>query len=156
MVSTPLEVSKPVAAVSAAGVASENAHGQVMTKTDSAIQKARSGWVCCQNKNTPIAVSKISGTKREATFSASRASSGFSACARSNKRIIAAKTVLSPTFSTWKMSGLSILTVPPTTLSPICFGQGKLSPVSNDSLVLLIPSIMTPSAGTISPGLTST
>ena len=98
----------------------------------------------------------MNGTNRAATFSAKCANSGFSAWARSNNRIIDANIVLSPTFSTCMVKGLSILTVPPTTLSPCCLVQGKDSPVNKDSLVLLRPSNTKPSAGTISPGLINT
>jgi ABC-type lipoprotein release transport system permease subunit len=65
------------------------------------------------------------------------------------------KTVLSPSFSTRIINGLSILCVPPVTLSIIFLLTGRLSPVSKDSLTLLCPSMTIPSTGIISPGFTS-
>ena len=49
----------------------------------------------------------------------------------------------------------SRLSVPPLTASPICFTTGMDSPVNADSSADVAPSIITPSTGKSSPGLTS-
>ena len=44
--------------------------------------------------------------------------------------------------------------LPPITLLPVLFSTGMLSPVSMASFTLLIPSVTTPSSGTLAPGFT--
>ena len=86
VVKTPKRVKLPVAAVMAAGVANDKAHGQVTTNKDKTIQKACSGS-CCHHQN-PTAVTRTSKkpTNQAATLSAVLAIPGFSVCARSSKR----------------------------------------------------------------------
>ena len=146
----------PVAAVTAAGVASESAQGQVTTSTASVISKARAGSCVHHHQATAAAAASTAPTNQAAARSASRATAGFSAWARSSRRRMEASTVSSPTRSMRTTRGLSVLRAPPMTRAPGATGRGMRSPVSSDSSTALSPSSTTPSAGTVSPGRTRT
>ena len=66
-----------------------------------------------------------------------------------------ASAVLSPVAVTSMRSAPAPLIVPAMTLAPTLFSTGRDSPVIIDSLISLCPSRTTPSAGTLSPGRTS-
>jgi len=61
----------------------------------------------------------------------------------------------SPNLLTSMVSEPSPFTDPPITSSPAPLDTGFDSPVSRDSLTLLVPSTTSPSAGTFSPGFTT-
>src|SRR5699024_4152823 len=62
----------------------------------------------------------------------------------------------SPIFSTLIVSEPSLLIDPPITSFPFSFSTGTDSPVSMDSSIEQFPSIIVPSTGIFSPGLTRT
>jgi hypothetical protein len=67
-----------------------------------------------------------------------------------------ASEVASPARVTCSTSGCSRLTLPASTGMPSAFSIGVASPVSQACDTLEAPSATTPSAGTVSPGGTST
>ncbi|MNT04484.1 hypothetical protein D3C72_1390630 [compost metagenome] len=79
--SMPLRVRWAVAEVSAVGVASDRAQGQVATSTDRVTQKARSGAWKCQKVQTAAAMSSSTRMKWRESTSASWAMAGLSSSA---------------------------------------------------------------------------
>ena len=154
--STPRRNSVPVAAVSAAGVASDSAHGQVTTSTATVIHSARDGSIAYHARATTAASTSSAPTNQRATRSASCAIFGFSVCARSIRRTMPASTVSCPTRPTRIVSGPFRFTAPPVSASPARFATARDSPVSSDSSTLLSPSTTVPSAGMAAPGRTAT
>ncbi len=75
-------------------------------------------------------------------------------CARATMSTICASSVSLPTRSARMMSEPVPFTVAPMTRSPGRFSTGIDSPVIIDSSTALVPSRITPSAGTFSPGRT--
>ncbi|MPM24288.1 hypothetical protein SDC9_70769 [bioreactor metagenome] len=75
-------------------------------------------------------------------------------CASSTIRTIWASAVSLPIFVALNLKAPNLLIVAPTTESPIFLSTGRLSPVSIDSSIVELPSTITPSTGTFSPGLT--
>ena len=61
-----------------------------------------------------------------------------------------------PTFVALYLINPVLLILAPTTLLPIVFSTGILSPVSIDSSIEVLPSITSPSTGIFSPGFTMT
>ncbi|CRQ87724.1 hypothetical protein PAERUG_E16_London_17_VIM_2_04_14_03148 [Pseudomonas aeruginosa] len=156
VISRPSLCRLPVAAVSAVGVASDRAQGQVATSSDSTTQKARWWSTCHHSAPTAAATSRTMSRNHCATLSASSARRGLSAWARSSRRTMADRRLSSPRAPTSTVSGPSTFRVPPVTASPAWRGWGRYSPVSSDSSTLDWPSRITPSAGSTAPGGTST
>ncbi len=155
--SRPRRCRLPVAVVSAVGVASDRAQGQVATSMASTIQNAV--WASAAHHQalpTTTAASSTVSKKYWATSSASRPNLGLSDWARSSRRTMADRRVCSPSASICSCSGPSTFRVPAVTWSPGCLAMGRYSPDSADSSTLLVPRAITPSAGMLSPGLTST
>ncbi len=72
----PFSAPNPVPTITAVGVARPMAHGQAMIKTDTKLSRARlkigSGTKKYQIKKVSIAIQKTTGTKMDATLSATR------------------------------------------------------------------------------------
>ena len=95
------------------------------------------------------------GTNTPDTLSASFAIGAFVAEASLTMRIILERAVSPPTWVALQRRYPDILIVAAETLSPAHLSTGILSPVSADSFTALSPSVITPSAGTLSPGFTA-
>ena len=67
-----------------------------------------------------------------------------------------ASAVSLPTFVALNLKLPVVFMVAPTTVSPACLSTGRLSPVTIDSSRDDWPSVMIPSTGIFSPGLTTT
>ena len=152
----PSLASAPVEAASAVGVASDKAHGQVMTSRATVIHKA----VCAsayqaQPIKTGMASKSSPNTKLDAYFSANSAARGFCASARSSSLTIWDRRVLPPVWSVRMIKGLLVLSVPAVTFSDGLFTMGRLSPVNMASLTSLSPDKTVPSTGMTSPGFTT-
>ncbi len=100
------------------------------------------------------AIPITTGTKTPDTLSASFWMGALEPCASSTIRMIWARTVSLPILAALNVNEPNLLMVAPTTVSPAFFSTGRLSPVSMDSSIEVFPSMMTPSTGTFSPGLT--
>ncbi|KUE74007.1 hypothetical protein AUQ37_06870 [Candidatus Methanomethylophilus sp. 1R26] len=107
-------------------------------------------------RHTHTAVRMTAGTNTADTRSAILAIGALVPCAPSIIPMIWYSAVSLPTRSARNLRLPVPLTVAPKTLSPAFFSTGTDSPVSIDSSTLDSPSRTVPSAGTDSPGLTST
>ena len=96
------------------------------------------------------------GTKIPAILSASLAIGALLALASSTSCMILANVVSLPTRVALKRIEPLLFIVAPTTLSPTPFSTGMLSPVIAASSSAVEPSKITPSTGTLAPGLTIT
>ena len=96
------------------------------------------------------------GTNTSATRSASCWMGAFEPCACSTRRTIWASAVSRPTFVARKTKEPPRLSVAPMTVSRGPLSTGRLSPVSMLSSSAELPSSITPSTGTFSPGRTRT
>ena len=101
-------------------------------------------------------MSSTAGTNQPEIMSASLAIGALEPCASSTRRMIWLRAVSLPTRVASKRKYPFLLTLPPTTLSPAALSTGRLSPVSMLSSTLPSPSVMVPSTGMRSPGLTIT
>jgi hypothetical protein len=90
----------PAATVSATGVASDSAHGQVTTSTETVIHSACRGSMNHQVSATAAASNSSAMMKWAAMRSAISTRRGFSVAARSIRRTIADSRVASPTCCT--------------------------------------------------------
>jgi hypothetical protein len=102
-----------VDAVSAAGVASAIAQGQVTTSTDTATHSACAGCSHSQTAKVAAAANSTAATKRPASRSACATAAGFSLMARSSRRTMACTVVSAPTRATRTSSGLCRSSEPP-------------------------------------------
>ncbi len=100
-------------------------------------------------------MTSTTGTNTAETWSTSRWIGALAACASSTRRMICASTDSLPTAVTRITTRPSPLMVPPVSLSPSAFATGSGSPVSMDSSTCVWPCATTPSAGTRSPGRTT-
>ncbi|VVN22930.1 hypothetical protein PS623_04383 [Pseudomonas fluorescens] len=105
----------PVAVVSAVGVASDRAQGQVATSIASTIQNARLGSSCHQSRPMATAANSVNNKNHCEARSAICARRGFSDWARSSSRTMADKRVAWPSAWTSTLSVLSMFKVPPVT-----------------------------------------
>ncbi len=103
--STPCRASSPVAAASAAGIASENAHGQATTSTASVASKARDGSRLSQIAHTPPAAISTYRKNFAAARSAACATAGFCDCARRRSETMPDNNVSLPIAVTRTVSG---------------------------------------------------
>ncbi len=129
-----------------------------MTSTETPIMRAcgagvpRSRWPAVAT----TASSRMAGTKTPTSRSATAWMRGRDAWASSTARMIPESTVAAPVRVTARTKDPCRLTVPPMAREPGSFPTGRDSPVTSDSSTSLRPSATTPSAGTRSPGTTST
>ncbi len=158
LIRMPWRAATPVPAMIAVGVARPRAHGQAITSTATALIRAVSRGAPCSHQPTSVARASSStlGTNTWLTLSTSFWIGALAAWASSTRRMIRASTVSAP--SAWVLTSNrpSPLMAPPVTLSPGCFGTGRLSPLIRASSAWLWPSTTSPSTGKRSPGLTST
>ena len=154
----PRRAATPVPAMMAVGVASPSAHGQAMTSTATAFRIASSQ--CPVPRPQPSTVSaampSTTGTNTALTWSTSRWIGALRAWADSTSRTMRASVLSAPSAVARTTSSPSAFTEPPVTRSPGWRATGRLSPVIMDSSTWLAPSSTTPSAGTRSPGRTTT
>ena len=94
------------------------------------------------------------GTKYPEIISAILAIGAFDPCACSTSLIIWANAVSLPTFVALYLNMPNLFMLAPKTLSPIFLSIGMLSPVSIDSSIVVVPSTISPSTGSFSPGFT--
>ena len=147
--SIPLSAIRPIATVTATGVASPSAHGQEITSTEIPHESAKSK-LSPSNIHTVKVTSAIVitiGTKIPLTLSASFAIGAFVAPASRTSSIILASAVSPPTFSARYLKLPFLFMVAVITASPTVFSTGIDSPVSAASSSDELPSTITPSAG---------
>ena len=157
LIKMPFSAPLPVPTMIATGVANPSAHGQLITRTLTAIENANSTLAPLSNQKPPatIAMPITAGTKMLAILSASLAIGAFDADASSTSAIILLIAVSPPTFVARKRTKPLLLSVPLVTAEPTVFSTGRLSPVNADSSAVVVPSTTTPSAAKLSPGLTT-
>ena len=152
----PRSAPRPVATMMAVGVARPSAHGQAMTRTATALVRAKrpagSGPNTHQATKVRAAIPSTIGTKTAATRSARRWIGAREPCASATSVTIRANAVSLPTRAARKMKLPVRLTVPAKTFDSGVFSTGRLSPVSIDSSIVEAPSVTTPSTGIRSPG----
>src|SRR6266545_914221 len=105
---------------------------------------------------TKVHTAKIitTGTKYPEMVSANLAIGAFEFCASCTILTICARAVSLPTLVARNLNAPVLLIVAPMTSSPVFLEAGNDSPVSMDSSTAELPSTMTPSTGTSSPGRT--
>ena len=147
----------PVPTMIATGVASPSAQGQEITRTaiphDIAVSKPPP--VKSHTTKVKTATPITAGTKIPAILSASFAMGALEAEASSTRRMIWERVVSSPTLVARQTSRPALFMVADTTGSPGLFSTGMLSPVIAASLMLEVPSSITPSTGIRLPGFTT-
>ena len=148
LIITPCFVACPIAAIIAVGVASTNAQGQNTTRTVTA------RTMSLVTINAIIAINNATGTSQLAALSAIRAIGAFLFSASSTIRISFCKELSSPSFEARISIVPKRLIVPQKTLSPTVLSTGKDSPVIIDWSTEVVPSIISPSTGILSPGRT--
>ena len=153
----PFSAPLPVPTMIATGVAKPNAHGQLITKIEIAIENANStvAPIISQLAPAAIAIAITAGTNTPAILSASFAIGAFDAEASSTNAMILLIVVSSPTASARKCNKPSTLRVPLVNRSPSDFDAGIDSPVIADSSTLDSPLVITPSTAINSPGRTT-
>ena len=141
----------------ATGVASPNAHGQLMTRTE--IPRANANPISCPTSSHTIvvitAIAMTTGTKTPDTLSATFAIGAFVAAASLTIWMICASVVSSPTLVASHRRKPDWFTVAADTGSPTFLSTGMLSPVNAASFTALEPSSTLPSTGIFSPGRTT-
>ena len=149
--STPRRLRRTLAAATAAGVASDSAHGQVTTSTASVAAKARVGSNHSHSPATTAASTRITATNCTAARSASSAIGGRSACARSISAPMAAsvESCARACATTWMAAPR--FTLPPSSRSPARCETGIDSPVINASSSVAVSFSSSASTGTTAP-----
>ena len=148
---TPFLAPTPVPTIIATGVARPNAHGQEITKTVIALDKAKEKSLpsISHTIKVIIDIQSTTGTNTPATLSASLAIGAFDALASSTSLIICESVVSFPTLVALKVKYPPLLIDADITVSFIVLSTGKLSPVSADSSKTALPEIIVPSTGTL-------
>ena len=155
--SIPLFAPLPFPTIIATGVASPSAHGQLITSTEMPLASAKPtvSPAISHAIIVMIAIVITAGTNTPDTLSAIFAIGAFVAAASDTIWIICESVVSSPTLVARHFIKPDWFTVAALTASPFCLSTGMLSPVSADSLTAVVPSIISPSTGMFSPGLTT-
>ena len=143
------------AEVTALGVASASAQGQVTTSTEMVTGRTSAGSTCHQYIPTARASASTQRIKQDATRSANPVSRDLCACACSANPVIFIRTDPSPTCSTRTCKGEAIFVLPPVRRSPGPLLTGRPSPVMIASSTSDWPRTTVPSAGMTSPGRTA-
>ena len=158
LINTPYSAPFPVPTIIAVGVASPNAHGQAITKTEINIVNANTPLSPAINHPILASIARpiTIGTKYDAIISAIFAIGAFDPWASSTNLIIWDNAVSLPTLVALYLINPVLLILAPITLLPTVFSTGILSPVSIASSTAVAPSITSPSTGNFSPGLTIT
>ena len=151
----PRRAPSPVPTITAIGVASPRASGQVMTTTvianssDSCAEAPAAQYQTAKVARPP---SSATSTSQKAARSARRWPGAFDAWASWTSLTICASAVSEPTAVARARRVPVLLIVAPTKADPGPFGTGMLSPVTVDSSTSLVPSITSASTGTFAPG----
>ena len=151
----PRRAALPMEAVTASGVASASAHGQVTTSRAMALSTAREGSTCHQIRSTVPARTSTTAVNHPERRSASSTIGARRRAPSSTCLTSLASRLSSPTRVTRTRSAEATLSVPPNTSSPGRVVTGSDSPVSRARLIDDVPDSTTPSAGRVSPALTS-
>ena len=156
LINTPFSAPFPVPTIIAVGVAKPNAHGHAITSTEINIVKANTLLSPAISHPTAAIIAKAItvGTKYAAMISAILAIGAFVPWASSTNFTICAKAVSLPTLVALYFINPALFILAPITVLPIFFSTGILSPVSIDSSIEVLPSIISPSTGSFSPGFT--
>ena len=132
------------------GVASTNAHGQKTTSTVT----ARTNWP--EAPQARSAQTSATPTSAAAHLSARPTTGAFEASASSARRTMRASELSTHGLRALMVKVPSWLTTPLATSSPGALSTGMLSPVMTDWSTAVVPSVTTPSTGTVSPASTRT
>ncbi len=150
----------PMPTIRAVGVARPMAHGQAITRTETAVSRAMGKWeappTSIQMPNVTRAIIRTAGTNTALTLSAIFCTGALLPWASRTMRTIWARTVPLPTWVARIVNEPSWLMVPARTLSPGCFSVGRGSPLIILSSTYESPSSTMPSTGIRSPGRTTT
>ena len=151
--SMPFFAPTPFPTIIATGVASPNAHGQLITRTEMARASAKPtvSPAISQITRVTTAIAITTGTKMPETLSAAFATGAFVADASLTIRIICEISVSSLTLIASHFINPDTFIAAALTSSPTALSTGMLSPVSADSLTAQCPSMIRPSAGMLSP-----
>ncbi|OIQ86130.1 hypothetical protein GALL_320330 [mine drainage metagenome] len=147
-ISTPARDSRAVAAASAAGTASDSAHGQLTTSTAIIAGAIRAGSIHHHSSAVAAAIASSTSVNQCAATSASRAARGLCSKAPFISSTICAMRVPWPARSARTTSGESTFMLPASTASPGSLATASASPVSSASSAWLLPSSTVPSTGT--------
>ena len=141
----------------ATGVASPNAHGQLIASTEMPLANAKPMLAPVSSQTTIVtsAITMTVGTNTPDTLSAILAIGAFVAAASLTIWMICDNVVSSPTRVARHFKKPDWLIVAADTGASFCLSTGTLSPVSADSSTALLPSSTMPSTGIVSPGLTT-
>ena len=147
----------PFPTIIATGVASPSAHGQLTTSTDMALSRAKPMSLPSSSQTAAVitAITSTTGTNTAATLSAILAIGALVAEASDTIFIICESVVSRPTRVALALMYPDVFRVAAETVSPSDLSTGMLSPVSADSSTAVVPSVITPSTGTFSPGRTA-
>ena len=146
----------PLPTMMATGVARPRAQGQLMTRTEMPLARAKP-MVCPASSHTMVVMMAMVitvGTKTPDTRSATLAMGALVAAASLTIWMIWDRVVSSPTRVASQIRWPAWFSVAAETVSPGALSTGMLSPVRADSLTALVPSATTPSTGIFSPGRT--
>ena len=149
---TPARAKAPLAAIIAAGVASDKAQGHVTISTATPAISARCGSSPHHHATAAAAATSTTHKKGAAMRSANRARRGLVVDAIRIKSTISANRVLAPICVICTVTTPDKLKLPATTEAPSTLRTAAVSPVKSDSLACVWPSTMTPSAANASPG----
>ena len=154
--SMPFLAPTPLPTITATGVASPKAQGQLITRTEIPLAKANpiSSPSTSHIAIVTKAIAITAGTNTPDTLSAIFAIGAFDAAASPTVLIIFDKVVSSPTLVASQRIKPDWFMVAAHTLSPSALSTGMLSPVNADSFTAPLPLITTPSTGIFSPALT--
>ncbi len=143
--------------VTATGVASPNAQGQEITRTQTALTRENSTLrpKAIQRQNVATATKNTKGTKRALTLSAMRSIGALDSETASTRARILEKRVSEPASVTRMRNHPEVTFVAQETSSRVFFKRGRLSPVRIDSSTSASPERIFPSAGTASPARTT-
>ena len=142
----------------AVGVASASEHGQNTTRivTPRISPVVHSPDHAHTPKHVSTARASDAGTRMAAHLSAMRWTGAFLRSASFTRRIIFWSDESSPAFVTRIVMAPNRLIVPEYTSSPTALSTGSDSPVITLWSTVVVPSVMTPSTGIVSPGKTRT
>ena len=141
----------------ATGVASPSAQGQLITRTEMPLARAKPKLspTSIQMRIVAAAMINTAGTKMPETLSATLAMGALEAAASVTMRMIWESVVSSPTRVASQVRNPEALMVAAVTSSPGALSTGMLSPEIADSSTALSPFRTTPSTGIPSPGRTT-
>jgi len=150
----PRRAPSPVPTITAIGVASPSASGQVMTTTVMAnsIASCAVAPAASQPKKVRVPPIRATRTSQNAARSASRCPGALEFCACCTIWTICASAVSAPTLVARARRDPVVFTEAPMSSDPTCLGTGRLSPVTIDSSISDSPNVTTASTGTLAPG----